>query len=427
MPQNNGDANGGALSGPELIDEPSEAANTSRLNVKDSVVTRTKLRARQSVGGQNRILLVAGGLVVLALIVFAVVSAPRWGVHHQSNVPKQVQDNGAEKRVVPVTESGHPVSTENQAGYLNERDVSRTATKKESITPVQPRQNAIGSLGAIPPFGEQPWQAPPYQPKAPTATIQLPQQQDPDAKALNNSSLVFVRAGSSEQANSMTGSSLPVAPLGLGLPVGTRLRAKLESSASTAVHTPVLAVIEYNYERDGEIIVPAGAKAIGQIEEADRSGYVRIQFDTLLLPDGTTVRIQAAATNLHMRPLKGKVEGNNTGKNILVRSLSGVGEAAALLVGHGSLNEPLNESDLIRERISNDVGQASNEQFARLAVTSRVVVTIPAGDEVYVVLEQSSKPIENTAQGSPSPTNANLEQLRKLWQLQQELASGKLH
>jgi hypothetical protein len=246
---------------------------------------------------------------------------------------------------------------------------------------------------------------------------------DTSAEVLEKSSLIFVRSENSEQSKLGLALGRPMVPIGLGLPVGTRLRATLESSASTAVHTPVLAVVEYNYERAGEIIVPAGAKAVGQIQEADRSGYVRIQFDTLLLPDGTSVGIQAVATNLDMRPLKGKVEGKNTGKNILARSLSGLGEAGALLAGHGSLNQPLNESDLIRERISNNVGQASDEQIARLAVTSRVVVTVPAGNEVYVVLEQSSKPIENPPPASPSPTNANLEQLRQLLQLQQELSS----
>jgi hypothetical protein len=30
-------------------------------------------------------------------------------------------------------------------------------------------------------------------------------------------------------------------------------------------------VIEYNFEREGEIVVPAGAKAIGQLRQADRS------------------------------------------------------------------------------------------------------------------------------------------------------------
>jgi hypothetical protein len=195
------------------------------------------------------------------------------------------------------------------------------------------------------------------------------------------------------------------------------------------VRTPVLAVIEYNYERDGEIVVPAGAKAVGQIQEADRSGYMRIQFDSLLLPDGSAVPIQAAATDLDMRPMKGKVEGKNTGKNILVRSLSGIGEATALLVGHGSLNEPLSESDLIRERISNNIGQASDEQISRLSITSRVLVTVGAGAEVYVVLEQSSKPIADTGVSLASKSKQDtdgLDQLRQLMRLQQELNSGAM-
>lgn len=51
----------------------------------------------------------------------------------------------------------------------------------------------------------------------------------------------------------------------------------------------MLAVIEYNYEREGEIIVPAGAKAVGHIQQADRSGYMTIQFDSLMSPDGAAV------------------------------------------------------------------------------------------------------------------------------------------
>jgi hypothetical protein len=55
------------------------------------------------------------------------------------------------------------------------------------------------------------------------------------------------------------------------LPPGTRLVARLESAVSTRVKEPVVAVIEYNFERGGEIVVPAGAKAIGQLRQADRS------------------------------------------------------------------------------------------------------------------------------------------------------------
>ena len=121
--------------------------------------------------------------------------------------------------------------------------------------------------------------------------------------------------------------------IGLGLSPGTRFRARLESAASTALRASVLAVVEFTYERDGQIVVPAGAKAVGQIQEADRSGYVRVQFESLMMPDGATVPIQADATDLDMRLLKGKVEGKNTGKNVLLRSLSGIGQAGPLLLG----------------------------------------------------------------------------------------------
>ena len=50
-------------------------------------------------------------------------------------------------------------------------------------------------------------------------------------------------------------------------------------------------MIEYDHERDGEIIVPAGGKAVDHIRNGDRSGYVDIQFASLLMPDvgtGTT-------------------------------------------------------------------------------------------------------------------------------------------
>ena len=140
-------------------------------------------------------------------------------------------------------------------------------------------------------------------------------------------SLVYVRNVSPSPAGFQTLNDA-ASLVGLGLATGTRLRARLESAASTAVRTPVLAVIEYNYERDGEIIVPAGAKAVGHIRDANRSGYVDVQFDSLLMPDGAAVPIEAAATDLELRPLKGKVSGKNTGKNVLVRSCQGSAKLA---------------------------------------------------------------------------------------------------
>jgi hypothetical protein len=141
------------------------------------------------------------------------------------------------------------------------------------------------------------------------------------------------------------------------------------------------------------------------------------------MPDGATVPIQAVATDLDMRPLKGKVEGKNTGKNILVRSLSGIGEAGALLLGRGGLDQPLSESDLMRERVSNNIGEASDEEISRMAITSRIVVIVSADTPIYVVLEQTPKPEAAFGQSSrnvPSLTT-NAEELRQLLQLKQEL------
>ena len=186
--------------------------------------------------------------------------------------------------------------------------------------------------------------------------------------------------------------------------------------------------IEYNYERAGEIIVPAGAKAVGHIRNGDRSGYVDVQFDSLLMPDGAVVPIEAAATGLDLRPLKGKVEGKNTGKNVLVRSLSGIGQAGSMLVGQGSLNQPLSESDLMRERVSNNVGEAGDEEISRLAITQHIVVTISADTPIYVVLEQTPKSNQGSQQPSarsvPISNSANIDQLRQLLQLQQELSQS---
>src|SRR5579864_202996 len=142
-----------------------------------------------------------------------------------------------------------------------------------------------------------------------------------------------------------------------------------------------------------------------------------------MMPDGATVPIQAVATDLDMRPLKGKVEGKNTGKNVLVRSLSGMGEAGSLLLGRGSLNQPLSESDIMRERVSNNIGEASDEEISRMAVTSRIVVTVSADTPIYVILEQTSKPEATSGQSSrnePSLTT-NVEELRQLLQLTREL------
>jgi hypothetical protein len=392
------------------------------------LATRTKQRARQQIQ-QSRFVIIGAGAIVTALLIFVAISMPhRPGpekAKSRGRTPKdestvEASNESSEHSLFPITDSGSPAAKQTHQGFLNERDLQRTVIRSPSNAS-QTGQTNGGTLGSIPPFGDQAWQAPPYQPGSSAETSDVGKA---EREAMEKSSLTYVRKASVTATGFQTlNDAAP--PLGLGLATGTRLRARLESAASTAVRAPVLAVIEYNYERDGEIIVPAGAKAVGHIRDANRSGYVDLQFDSLLLPDGASVPIEAAATDLDLRPLKGKVSGKNTGKNVLVRSLSGIGQASAMFVGQGSLSQPLSESDLMRERVSNNIGETGDEEVSRLAVNQQIVVTVSAGAPIYVVLEQtpkSNQPLAQTSpRNSPTSTSSTADQLRQLLQLQQEL------
>jgi hypothetical protein len=416
----------------EAIQTPSELS--SALQQPIDIATRTRLRAKQQFQ-QNRFVIIGAGTLVVALLIFVATSIPhkpvqkaKVGTAAVKEEPTQAANTSVDRSLFPITDSGRPSAKEAHEGFLNEKDLERSVTRRSHSSSIQTApSNAPGSLGSIPPFGpDQPgWQAPPYQAGATQVGIDGTDLGKAEREAMGKSSLVYVRTVSATQTESQSRDrmNLMTPEIGLGLSTGTRLRARLESAASNAVRAPVLAVIECTYEREGQIIVPAGAKAVGHIQEADRSGYVHVQFESLMMPDGATVPIQAVATDLDMRPLKGKVEGKNTGKNVLVRSLSGIGEAGSLLLGRGSLSQPLSESDLMRERVSNNIGEASDEEISRMAITSRIVVTVSADTPIYVVLEQTPKPEAASGQSSrnePSLTT-NAEELRQLLQLKREL------
>jgi len=399
--------------------------------------TRSKVRSRQQLA-QNKVVLIAGGAVVVALLLFVFSSAPahkpvalkgkQGTVGHQPEAHQSAPEQGDEnpegqKSMFPVIESGRTPVKDLHNGLIGEQDVEHTATRQPRTNRNFPEQRIPqnGTLGSIPPFdGDATWQAPPYQP---ASSIGTPNTEIPKVER-EQPSLVFVQKLTQSSSASATERTVVDPASSLGLPTGTRLRARLESTASTAVKTPVIAVIEYNYERNGEIVVPAGTKAFGHIEQADRSGYMSFRFDSLLMPDGSWAGIEAVATNLKLGPLRGKVEGKNSGKNALVRSLSGIGEIGALLAGRGgTINQPFSEGDMIRERLSTNIGESADQEVTRLSITEHIVVSVSAGTPMYVVLDRSTKQAPGAESPRSAPTNPmnSADSLRQLLQLQREL------
>ena len=150
------------------------------------------------------------------------------------------------------------------------------------------RQSKVGSAAPPPPAVAS---APP--PASQVAAVHN------EGDTLKKSSLVFVRNTSTSSDATIRPVSLPSEPALLErktaglLPNGSRLVARLQAAVSTAVKSPVVAAIEYNYEKDGEIIIPAGTRAFGDLQQANRNGNIGIRFHTLQMPDGATEKICA--------------------------------------------------------------------------------------------------------------------------------------
>jgi hypothetical protein len=384
---------------------------------------------------KSKSLLVLGGAAVAMFLLFlGIFSSPQKAKRTEGRAG--APDLG--RRITPGQESGQSGSV---TPMLNAEVSGDEAVNRGDVTPEEIGRTARPGR----PKASAPQQATPqYQlsridfnpaPQEPGPPQPPPPDESPEA-ALRKASLVFVRGAETGAAGGapMRSAVLEQNDFVTFLPPGTRLVARLESAVSTGVKEPVVAVIEYNFEREGEIVVPAGAKAIGQLRQADRSGSVDIRFDRLEMPDGSTQRMDGVAMDLAFRPLKGSVSGKKTGTKFLVRTFTGLGTVASYLVGNGGSSGfygPLSESALLRERVANNVGVAGDEELNELAFNQNIIVTVPGNTRFYIVLGTgaagrdagSKQAVAPVPAGSRVGTTPSLEELRQLMQLRQELSA----
>jgi len=246
-----------------------------------------------------------------------------------------------------------------------------------------------------------------------------------DAPQLGKSSLVFVRS-----QTILTAGAQQVRPVirrveGRYLPQGTALIARLQHGVSSAAKAPVIAVVEYNYEDNGQILVPAGTKAHGELTGATPQGWVTLKFHSLEFPNGEVEEIAGTALGMQRQALRGEVSGQNHGKRFLTRALTGVGTIAAFAVGGRGLTGGIDNSILLRERIASNVALAGEQEMARLAYQQNIVVTVPANTRFYLVLNQTearrSREADSKAPSTASRTGMSDQELQEMIQIRNEI------
>ena len=384
---------------PELGDESTREQPLAPVEY----ATRSSAKAREGVSKQKLLLLGGGlGIAVLFFIFTAVVgkskkpSAPKLVNSAQQATP--AKPNGSVTPVMESVKSGMQADTDGQLApgdILRTRTLDPTAAQGIKPTDVSTTGRSTkealplaGSLGAVPSFAQtqQRWEDPaPYgEPSNNTSPETLPQATQ-EKNDLKEASLVFVRGAAQTSSSSPDNAILEPssAPL-LQIAPGTRIEAKLQTQISSAVQAPVVAVVEYTYAIGSHVVVPAGARVYGQLQQADRSGLVSVKFDEIELLDGQREQIDALGTGLDLGPIKGDVYGKDTGRNILVRALSGIGSVAAELAGNNN-SAAFSEDDMIRERLAENIGTTGDSEIMSLNANSRIIVSVPADTKIYVV------------------------------------------
>ena len=339
----------------------------------------------------------------------------------------RVVSPSAPGQIIPSENAAAPAAAQGKTGALDAHDIEKTKVPSQSghisssatassASPTPNKGTPTKALGQINQF-QQPdtdpqhlrnWGPEPYQGQdrgqtQPTSrsTQESRQEQDEYGKA----SMVFVAHQSSTQDR--TSGLLRPSVDNFGLASGYHVGARLESMASTALNAPVTAVVEYNYQRDGKVLIPAGARAIGKISQADASGIMNINFTALEMPSGENVPISAIGATTSLQALKGQVTGKNVGRSLAVRSLAGLGEAGAMLVGQGGVNSAVSESDLIRQRAAENIGNGADQQVTSLMTTQHIVVSVPAGTEIYLIFTKPQRVSPMAAQTVDASARAN--------------------
>ncbi|MBZ5701927.1 MAG: TrbI/VirB10 family protein [Acidobacteriia bacterium] len=189
----------------------------------------------------------------------------------------------------------------------------------------------------------------------------------------------------------------PAAPRATGdtvtVPAGTRLPVVLENGISTQSAKPgdsVYFQTAFPVTQDNRIIIPVGSYVRGEVIEAKRPGRVkgrgeiRLRLDTLILPNGYTINLNAAPTGADTGgkekvDSEGKIEGggNKGGDAATIARTTATGATIGAIVDRSAKGAGIG------------AGVGGIAGLAAVLLTRGPDVHLPRGSTLDIVLERS--------------------------------------
>ncbi len=404
---------GASLLDPEIT--PPEQGNEPQVQPKKNN-KRSILGGLPTGGGRIGIIVVFGAIGVILMFVL-IHTAPK------KRAVANVGPHQEQQRAPQQTGSLPTDSAQTQQQGLNSSDESMTPDKIQRSTQLRshPHGNTSGEdqatgIGAqhnnerleqIPAFSPPPlpgsgtgqWTPQEYNAGSPSSgsaetmkVIAMLRRE-----ALTKASLTYVDEPHNQVHVAEQGSGKPQEAVStvnnLGYQPGYHLATHLETVVSTAVAAPVIAVVDFDYQRDGITIVPAGSRLIGTMGASSSTGVINLHFNGIRMPNGNTISISAVGLNHQLMALKGIVTGKHVVEQFLMASLAGVGSTAAIYAGN-NVNGQLTEADMLRTQAASNMGSNIDNQISTLqqSVSQSLVVTLPAGTEVEAMFTSEAKP-----------------------------------
>ena len=337
------------------------------------------------------IMMSAGLLLLFATGLLFLLSKPESAVPSHFRRPTVLAGSDGQKNAATApTES--PVTEDQLAGRDASADARLTSStsKKQGIEGTSPRRFSFSDSERV------------------AANPTPPSGAESRASALATPATVFVAdsAISSVLKQDMKSQLSPQPQPEPQLPVGTGIVAHTTNAISSGLESPVVAIVDRAVQLGDTVVIPEGARVIGQTAGAVRD-RVNVRFASVVFPNDREMPISGLALMKDgSAGLVGKIKGK---RNPALAGTARIGTGAAVVAtefaGQGSLNQPFSQSDYLRNQMAAEVAsqgsQLSNRWQQQISVP---IVTVDANQPITIFLLE---PLKVSGQGTRSASPAS--------------------